>query len=164
MPSVLLLHRLPPSKATLSLWSLLGRYQVSIKGFRILCPICSYVLPTFNTEDCECCSSQDKTSPCTSKGNIARTRMRRCVVLWPQPPLLLQRRRLQTRNQRELLFGYRILNLNHRSKKCDPEACELPWCYCSPTGSEIPGGLQVEYIMIGGIDDRIIEHKQVFIF
>ena len=46
MPSVLLLHRLPPSKATLSLWSLLGRYQVSIKGFRILCPICSYALPT----------------------------------------------------------------------------------------------------------------------
>jgi len=30
------------------------------------------------------------------------------------------------------------------SKKCDPEACELPWCYCSPTGSEIPGGLQLE--------------------
>ena len=38
MPSVLLLHRLPPSKATLSFWSLLGRYQVSIKGFRILHP------------------------------------------------------------------------------------------------------------------------------
>ena len=163
MPSVLLLHRLPPSKATLSLWSLLGRYQVSIKGFRILRPYCVHIYWP-RTEDCESCWSQDKTSHCTSKGNIARTRMRRCVVLWPQPPLLLLPRRLQTRNQRELLFGHSSLNLNHRSKKCDPEACELPWCYCSPTGSEIPGGLQVEYIMIGGIDDRIIEHKQVFIF
>ena len=46
MPSVLLLHRLPPSQATLSFWSLLGRYQVSIKGFQILRPMCSYFLLT----------------------------------------------------------------------------------------------------------------------
>ena len=91
-----------------------------------------------NTEDCERCWPQDKTSPCTSKGNIARTRMRRCVVLWPPPPLLLQPRRLQTRNQRELMFGYSILNLIPGQRNVTPKHVSCLGAIAAPQEVRFP--------------------------
>lgn len=30
------------------------------------------------------------------------------------------------------------------AKKCDPAECQLPYCYCSKDGTNIPGGLEPE--------------------
>ena len=64
------------------------------------------------------------------------------MVLWHRPLPLLPPHHPLTRKTKEI-FSIREKKTIGRSKKCDPEACELPWCYCSPTGSEIPNGLQV---------------------
>ena len=76
------------------------------------------------------------------EGNSALTRTRQFVALWHRPLPRLPPHRPLTRKTKEI-FSIREKKTIGRSKKCDPEACELPWCYCSPTGSEIPNGLQV---------------------
>ena len=66
MPSLLRLHRLPPSQAALPFWPLLGWYQVSnyhVDGIRIWLSYSTFKL----------------------QGNTAHTRTRQSVVQWHQP-------------------------------------------------------------------------------
>lgn len=46
----------------------------------------------------------------------------------------------------------------NRASDCDPELCQLPDCFCSPSGQEIPGGLyreQVPQMIVISFDDAI---------
>ena len=84
MPSVLRLHRLPPSQAALPFWPLLGRYQVRKYQCLDVKIWFSYL-------------------PFILKGNTARTRTRQFVVRWHRPLPHLPQQHPLTRNTKDLL-------------------------------------------------------------
>lgn len=34
------------------------------------------------------------------------------------------------------------------AQRCDTEACQLPYCFCSKDGTQIPGGLDAEKVSV----------------
>jgi hypothetical protein len=85
--------------------------------------------------------------------SIAHIRMKQYVDQWNQ----------------HLLPQQQPLHLT-QPKKCDEANCQLPWCFCSSDGTNIPGGLEAKEIpqmillMLNGAVNQINSpsYKRVF--